>query len=286
MNQEETLAAREKQKRIKEAFRSWVFADPERTERLVRIYNDTYNNLRLAGLRRLAPRIPRDEPDHLAPPAPEGRHLAGDVGRQHAPRPRRRGREDLHDGRHRHEAKGRGAFTKAALRRAEPHAGAVRPGVSAALPEREAARRDQGGPRPRAGGRSSRRRLPAPSGTASSSRIRASSESGCRGSTRRGSCGSRLPSTTSSSSTAPGTRTVPTGTSSRPSRSRRPDARSGSKSSSPRTRRTTAWSSTSWGSITYSSTRPTISRTSKPRPRWSGSRASRPAGASGRSTST
>ena len=47
MNQEETLAAREKQKRIKEAFRSWVFADPERTERLVRIYNDTYNNLRL-----------------------------------------------------------------------------------------------------------------------------------------------------------------------------------------------------------------------------------------------
>lgn len=47
VNQEETLAAREKQKRIKEAFRSWVFAEPERTERLVRVYNDTYNNLRL-----------------------------------------------------------------------------------------------------------------------------------------------------------------------------------------------------------------------------------------------
>lgn len=46
LNQEETLAAREKQKLIKERFRSWVFADPERTERLVRIYNDTYNNLR------------------------------------------------------------------------------------------------------------------------------------------------------------------------------------------------------------------------------------------------
>ncbi|OYW11749.1 MAG: helicase, partial [Planctomycetales bacterium 12-60-4] len=45
-NQEETLAAREKQKLIKERFRAWVFADPERTERLVRIYNDTYNNLR------------------------------------------------------------------------------------------------------------------------------------------------------------------------------------------------------------------------------------------------
>ncbi len=45
-NSEATLAAREKQKLIKERFRSWVFADPERTERLVRLYNDTYNNLR------------------------------------------------------------------------------------------------------------------------------------------------------------------------------------------------------------------------------------------------
>jgi hypothetical protein len=46
VNQEATMAAREKQKLIKERFRSWVFSDPDRTERLVRIYNDTYNNLR------------------------------------------------------------------------------------------------------------------------------------------------------------------------------------------------------------------------------------------------
>src|SRR5665811_474227 len=46
VNQEATLAAREKQKLIKEKFKSWVFAEPERTERLVRLYNDTYNNLR------------------------------------------------------------------------------------------------------------------------------------------------------------------------------------------------------------------------------------------------
>ncbi len=46
VNQEATLAAKEKQKLIKERFRSWVFSDPHRTERLVRIYNDTYNNLR------------------------------------------------------------------------------------------------------------------------------------------------------------------------------------------------------------------------------------------------
>src|SRR5262249_47891678 len=46
VNQEATLAAREKQKLIKEQFRTWLFADPTRTERLVRLYNDTYNNLR------------------------------------------------------------------------------------------------------------------------------------------------------------------------------------------------------------------------------------------------
>jgi len=46
VNQDATLAAREKQKLIKERFKSWVFADPDRTENLVRLYNDTYNNLR------------------------------------------------------------------------------------------------------------------------------------------------------------------------------------------------------------------------------------------------
>ena len=46
VNQEATMAAREKQKLIKEQFRSWIFTDPDRTERLVRTYNDTYNNLR------------------------------------------------------------------------------------------------------------------------------------------------------------------------------------------------------------------------------------------------
>jgi N12 class adenine-specific DNA methylase len=46
VNQEQTLAAREKQKIIKEKFKAWIFTDPDRTERLVRIYNDTYNNLR------------------------------------------------------------------------------------------------------------------------------------------------------------------------------------------------------------------------------------------------
>ena len=46
VNPEATLAAKEKQKLIKEQFRAWIFSDPDRTERLVRLYNDTYNNLR------------------------------------------------------------------------------------------------------------------------------------------------------------------------------------------------------------------------------------------------
>ena len=47
VNPEATLAAKEKQKLIKEQFRSWVFADPDRTERLVqRVYNDAFNSLR------------------------------------------------------------------------------------------------------------------------------------------------------------------------------------------------------------------------------------------------
>jgi N12 class adenine-specific DNA methylase len=47
VNQDDTLAAREKQKQIKESFKAWVFTDPDRTERLVRCYNDTDNTLRL-----------------------------------------------------------------------------------------------------------------------------------------------------------------------------------------------------------------------------------------------
>jgi len=46
LNPTETQAAKEKQKLIKERFKSWIFSDPDRTERLVRVYNDTYNNLR------------------------------------------------------------------------------------------------------------------------------------------------------------------------------------------------------------------------------------------------
>lgn len=47
LNQRETLAAREKQEKIKEEFKRWLWDDPERRERLARKYNDELNNTRL-----------------------------------------------------------------------------------------------------------------------------------------------------------------------------------------------------------------------------------------------
>jgi len=46
-NQKETMLAREKQNQLKEAFREWIFADPDRRNKYVRYYNETFNNVRL-----------------------------------------------------------------------------------------------------------------------------------------------------------------------------------------------------------------------------------------------
>ena len=145
VNQEATLAAREKQKLIKERFRSWVFTDPDRTERLVRLYNDTYNNLRPRLFDGSHLDFPGMNQTITLRPAPEGRRLARHEQRQHAARPRRRRRQDLHDGRHRHEDEAGRPHQEADVRRAQPPAGAVRPRVHAALPQRQAADRRQGG---------------------------------------------------------------------------------------------------------------------------------------------
>ena len=47
INQQETVAAREKQQQLKDAFREWVWEDGARAARLARDYNDRFNNLRL-----------------------------------------------------------------------------------------------------------------------------------------------------------------------------------------------------------------------------------------------
>ncbi|MCM1438733.1 MAG: DUF3849 domain-containing protein [Roseburia sp.] len=47
LNQAETIAAREKQNKIKEEFANWIFADPERREELVETYNRLFNRIKL-----------------------------------------------------------------------------------------------------------------------------------------------------------------------------------------------------------------------------------------------
>ena len=46
-NQKETMLAREKQNQLKEMFREWIFAEPERRSKYVSYYNETFNNVRL-----------------------------------------------------------------------------------------------------------------------------------------------------------------------------------------------------------------------------------------------
>lgn len=45
LNTVETEAAKEKLSKIKAAFQSWIWSDPDRTDRLARVYNDTFNNI-------------------------------------------------------------------------------------------------------------------------------------------------------------------------------------------------------------------------------------------------
>lgn len=45
-NAKETTAAQAKQEAIKQAFQDWIWKDPERRNRLVRYYNDTFNSVR------------------------------------------------------------------------------------------------------------------------------------------------------------------------------------------------------------------------------------------------
>ena len=45
LNVEATEAAKEKLNRIKDAFTAWIWTDPDRTDRLGRLYNDRFNNL-------------------------------------------------------------------------------------------------------------------------------------------------------------------------------------------------------------------------------------------------
>ena len=139
VNQEETLAAREKQKLIKEKFKSWVFAEPERTERLVRLYNDTYNNLRprlfdgshldFPGMSQAITLNPHQKDAVWRGMSSGNTLLAHAVGAGKTFTMAATGMK----------LKEAGLVEKADVRRAQPHAGAIRPRIHAALPECEAA---------------------------------------------------------------------------------------------------------------------------------------------------
>ncbi len=62
LNVVDTEAAKEKLTKIKTAFQTWIWSDPDRTDRLARVYNDRFNNI--------APR--RFNGDHLRLPGASG----------------------------------------------------------------------------------------------------------------------------------------------------------------------------------------------------------------------
>jgi N12 class adenine-specific DNA methylase/adenine-specific DNA methylase len=62
LNVIDTEAARDKLQKIKQAFQNWIWIDPDRTDRLARVYNDRFNNL--------APR--RFDGSHLKLPGASG----------------------------------------------------------------------------------------------------------------------------------------------------------------------------------------------------------------------
>ncbi|ARM91118.1 N6 adenine-specific DNA methyltransferase protein (plasmid) [Rhizobium sp. CIAT894] len=45
LNVVDTEAARDKLQKIRQAFQSWIWTDPDRTDRLARVYNDRFNNI-------------------------------------------------------------------------------------------------------------------------------------------------------------------------------------------------------------------------------------------------
>lgn len=47
VNKNETMLAREKQNQMKDKFKEWLFSEPERRQKYVEYYNETFNNIRL-----------------------------------------------------------------------------------------------------------------------------------------------------------------------------------------------------------------------------------------------
>ena len=141
LNTVETEAAKEKLAKIKTAFQSWIWSDPDRTDRLARLYNDTFNNI-----------VPRHfDGSHLQLPGASGAfslygHQKRAIWRIIASgsdlrRPRRRRRQDALDRGRDHGAAPARPDQQGDARRAGPLPGAGRARISGALSERPHPRR-------------------------------------------------------------------------------------------------------------------------------------------------
>ena len=137
INQQETIAAREKQQQLKDRFREWVWEDGARAARLAREYNDRFNNLRLRNFDGSHLTLPGMVREHLRDgdlsPPPEGRGLAHPAERQHAAGACRRRGQDLDHGGRRDGNAPPGSREKADVRRAQSSGRAMGRGVSEAL---------------------------------------------------------------------------------------------------------------------------------------------------------
>ena len=122
INAQETEAARDRLEKIKERFKTWIWEDDERRERLCRKYNDEFNSARLRVFNGSHLTLPSSSQQITLHRASEECGLANRAERQHAARTRRRRRENLHDGRGRHRTEAARSRDEANVRRAESHA--------------------------------------------------------------------------------------------------------------------------------------------------------------------
>ena len=141
LNLDATLAAQEKAAELAERFSEWAWEDPARAADLARAYNEKFNSLVLRGYDDASAVAARARGDLPAAPPPGRRGRPDDPRARGAARPRSRRRQDSRNDHRDYGATAPGPGPQAGHRRAEPHAGAVRPRMAPALPPGARARR-------------------------------------------------------------------------------------------------------------------------------------------------
>ena len=137
-----TEAARDKQEKIKERFKAWIWQDDERRERLARKYNDEFNNVRLRSFNGDHLTLPGASPAiELRSASARGR-VAHPANTQLPAGACRRRRQDLHDGRRRDGIETARLRAQAVVRRAQSHARPVFVRTADAVSGREHPGRD------------------------------------------------------------------------------------------------------------------------------------------------